>query len=131
MGAADSTVTLRRRARSRRLPSQRYPKEGRYACDGGGRRGAPRAPSPRIPARRAHQPAPTARRAEPRVRPHAAGRGQAERHRLPLGAAVPSIAPLVSLLPTVPFTRWWGGELVARRRGWRPPPARTKLSRPP
>src|SRR2546422_8755388 len=29
MGAADSTVTLRRRARSRSLPSQRYPKEGR------------------------------------------------------------------------------------------------------
>src|SRR5713101_4518235 len=58
MGAADSTVTLRRRARSRRLPSQRHPKEGRYACDGGGpvrheeaggggRRGAPRARSPR------------------------------------------------------------------------------------
>jgi len=38
----------------------------------------------KVQARRADQPAPAARRAEPRVRPDAAGRGQAERHRLQL-----------------------------------------------
>src|SRR3989442_4668780 len=98
MGAADSAVTLRRRARSRRLPSQRYPKEGRYACDVGGVRNNP--PSTRLC---------LADRTLARRSPGGRGAG-------------PSPAPVVRIVPTTPAAGLFGWVGASRARGGPPPP---------
>src|SRR2546428_5787754 len=100
MGAADSTVTLRRRARSRRLPSQRYPKEGRYACDVGGVRNNP--PSTRLC---------LADRTLARRSPGGRGAGRA-----------PPPALEARIFPRPPPPDYSGGGGAAGPRGGPPPP---------